>query len=82
MFPPRPWLLWSTPMPLCGDLAARLEGARRLHAEVDLGTAASWNLALTVARARWAAIVHEDTEVTPGWQSGLLACAATTPAPA
>ncbi len=26
-------------------LAARLEGARRLHAEVDLGTAASWNLA-------------------------------------
>ena len=79
MFPPRPWLLWSTPTPLSGDLAARLEGARRLRAEVDLGTAASWNLALTAARARWAAIVHEDTEVTPGWQSGLLACAAAHP---
>lgn len=55
-------------------VTGRVTGARTIWTDVDLGTAASWNLACASAQAPFVALLHEDTVVRAGWQAPLIAC--------
>jgi GT2 family glycosyltransferase len=53
--------------------------ARVIESPVNTGTNAGWNLAFGVARGRWVALLHEDTEPRAGWLGALVRAAEANP---
>jgi GT2 family glycosyltransferase/SAM-dependent methyltransferase len=53
----------------------RVRGARIVHNETNLGYIRSVKRGASLARGRWLVLFNNDTEVTSGWLSAMLACA-------
>jgi GT2 family glycosyltransferase/SAM-dependent methyltransferase len=56
-------------------LLEAVRGAKIIHNEENLGYIGSVNRAAVAARGQWLVIFNNDTEVTRGWLSAMLACA-------
>jgi GT2 family glycosyltransferase/SAM-dependent methyltransferase/glycosyltransferase involved in cell wall biosynthesis len=56
-------------------LLERVQGAKILRNEKNLGYLRSVNRGASVARGRWLVLFNNDTEVTRGWLSAMLDCA-------
>jgi O-antigen biosynthesis protein len=52
-----------------------VRGATIIHNEENLGYIRSMNKGASVARGEWLVLFNNDTEVTYGWLSAMLACA-------
>jgi GT2 family glycosyltransferase len=52
-----------------------VRGATIIHNEENLGYLRSMNKGASVARGEWLVLFNNDTEVTYGWLSAMLACA-------
>jgi GT2 family glycosyltransferase/SAM-dependent methyltransferase len=52
-----------------------VRGATIIHNEENLGYIRSMNKGASVARGKWLVLFNNDTEVTYGWLSAMLACA-------
>lgn len=52
-----------------------VRGARVIHNEENLGYIRSMNKGASFARGKWLVLLNNDTEVTYGWLSSMLACA-------
>lgn len=57
------------------QLLNRVQGAKILHNDENLGYQRSVNRGASVARGRWLVLFNNDTEVTRGWLLAMLACA-------
>ncbi|HWX87480.1 MAG TPA: glycosyltransferase, partial [Solirubrobacteraceae bacterium] len=56
-------------------LLDNVRGATIIHNKENLGYIRSMNKGVSVARGKWLVLFNNDTEVTYGWLSAMLACA-------
>jgi len=61
------------------QLLEGVRGVKILHNEKNLGFLRSMNRGASVARGKWFVLFNNDTEVTNGWLSAMVACANSAP---
>jgi GT2 family glycosyltransferase len=54
-------------------LKDQTQGIRILESPINRGVAGGYNLARTAARGDFLALIHDDTEIQPGWAERLIA---------
>jgi GT2 family glycosyltransferase len=72
-------LLLNRADPDVAAVAGEFSGLRVAATAVDLGLAGGLNRARSLASGELLVVLHDDTEVEPGWLEGLLAAAAAHP---
>jgi O-antigen biosynthesis protein len=72
-------LLNGSPESVRRFVAENVRGAELVESPVNRGVAGGYNLARSSARGELLVLLHDDTEVSPGWLEALLAAADETP---